>query len=65
MLAPALLALALVRLAAAYPDAADLAPASANSTLPAVCTADLCLQGDNSLAGASPSSVVELPAELS
>ncbi|GAA5853684.1 hypothetical protein JCM9279_000275 [Rhodotorula babjevae] len=50
MLAPVLLALALARLATAYPDAADLAPTGANSTLPAVCTADLCLQGDNSLA---------------
>ncbi|TNY23657.1 hypothetical protein DMC30DRAFT_442299 [Rhodotorula diobovata] len=47
MLASPLLALALARLATAYPDAAGLA--TTNATLPAVCTPDLCLQGDNSL----------------
>ncbi|BGP45884.1 hypothetical protein JCM10450v2_001719 [Rhodotorula kratochvilovae] len=46
MLAPPLLALALFQLANAYPDGAGVA---SNSTLPAVCTPDLCLQGDNSL----------------
>ncbi|GAA6047624.1 hypothetical protein JCM3770_001594 [Rhodotorula araucariae] len=42
MLAPPLLALTLARLAAAYPD-------SSGAFLPAVCTPDQCLQGDNAL----------------